>query len=180
MKIAAKKTAQGYLVSDKRCDLCEMPLLLMNGNLNCKVCPAIEKWTRKKNIKTSRELGDASALAEITLEETESYNHDLVDFAYNDSPKSKDYGQNSNGERGETNSKKSEHIDTLRLCKSSKAYIPINSAEYAGFHEAQGVVNIQPISDTEQDLHDVLSPCSILTTRFEVCCRANHFLSPVS
>ena len=49
MKVAAKKTAKGYLVSDERCDLCEMPLLSMNGNLSCKVCPAIEKWAQKKS-----------------------------------------------------------------------------------------------------------------------------------
>ena len=49
MKVAARKTAQGYLVSDKRCDMCEMPLLSMNSIVTCKVCPAIEKWAQKKS-----------------------------------------------------------------------------------------------------------------------------------
>ncbi len=49
MKVAARKTSQGYLVSDKRCDMCEMPLLSMNGIVLCKVCPAIEKWAQKKS-----------------------------------------------------------------------------------------------------------------------------------
>ena len=48
MKVAARKTAQGYLVSDERCKLCEMPLLSMNGQLACKVCPALAKLVTMK------------------------------------------------------------------------------------------------------------------------------------
>lgn len=48
MKVSAKKTAQGYHLSDERCDLCEMPLLSLNNIKTCKVCPAIEKLAQKK------------------------------------------------------------------------------------------------------------------------------------
>lgn len=165
MKILAKMTAHGFLISDKRCDLCEMPLLSMNGNLICKVCPALEKWARKKNNETSSELDVANTSAENAVEETESCDHDLADSVFNDTPNlflATDNGESES--KGESNTK-CESIDTLQLCEDSKVLNPINSAEYARSHKGQTVINIQPVSDTEQDLHDALSPCSILTTR---------------
>lgn len=47
-KVAAKKTAKGYTLSDENCTLCEMPLMTMNGKSECKVCPAIKKWLQRK------------------------------------------------------------------------------------------------------------------------------------
>lgn len=48
-KVAAKKTAKGYTVSDERCTTCEMPLMTMNGKSECKTCPAIKKWVQRQN-----------------------------------------------------------------------------------------------------------------------------------
>ena len=48
-KVAAKKTAKGYTLSDESCDQCEMPLMTLNGKSECKVCPAIKKWVQRKN-----------------------------------------------------------------------------------------------------------------------------------
>lgn len=73
MKVAAKKTAKGYLVSDERCDLCEMPLMSMYGNLSCKVCPAIEKWAQKKSeARLSIEFVDAHDTFESAEKQSES------------------------------------------------------------------------------------------------------------
>jgi hypothetical protein len=69
MKVAARKTAQGYLVSDERCELCEMPLLSMNDNVICKVCPAIRKWAQTKSeVGVSMNSVDACDAAETVQE----------------------------------------------------------------------------------------------------------------
>jgi hypothetical protein len=155
----------------------------MNGNLTCKVCPAIEKWARMKNNETSSELDFANTSVDNDVEEAKSCDHDLADSVFNDTPNLFLATNNSESEnKGESNGK-SESIDTLQLCEDTMVLNPINSAEYACSHNVQGVINIQPVSDTEQDLHDALSPCSILTTRndsFGVRCRAVRFSSYVS
>mmetsp|Transcript_32559 Transcript_32559/g.78837 ORF Transcript_32559/g.78837 Transcript_32559/m.78837 type:complete len:1006 (+) Transcript_32559:159-3176(+) len=48
-KVAAKKTAKGYTLSEESCNECEMPLMTMNDKSECKVCPAIKKWIQRKN-----------------------------------------------------------------------------------------------------------------------------------
>ena len=48
LKIAKKKCAEGYQLSDERCETCDMPLLSMNGQLACKVCPALAKLVTMK------------------------------------------------------------------------------------------------------------------------------------
>lgn len=48
-KVAAKKTSKGYTLSAERCELCTMPLMTLQGNSSCKVCPAIKKWLERKN-----------------------------------------------------------------------------------------------------------------------------------
>eukprot|EP00584_Thalassiosira_punctigera_P026545 CAMPEP_0172579308 /NCGR_PEP_ID=MMETSP1067-20121228/139178_1 /TAXON_ID=265564 ORGANISM="Thalassiosira punctigera, Strain Tpunct2005C2" /NCGR_SAMPLE_ID=MMETSP1067 /ASSEMBLY_ACC=CAM_ASM_000444 /LENGTH=1233 /DNA_ID=CAMNT_0013372023 /DNA_START=206 /DNA_END=3907 /DNA_ORIENTATION=- len=48
-KVAAKKTAKGYTLSDESCDVCEMRLMTLKGKSECKVCPAIKKWVQRKN-----------------------------------------------------------------------------------------------------------------------------------
>ena len=48
-KMAAKKTAKGYTLSEANCDMCEMPLMTLNGKSECKVCPAIKKWVQRQN-----------------------------------------------------------------------------------------------------------------------------------
>lgn len=166
MKIAAKKTSQGFLISDKRCDLCEMPLLSMYGNLICKVCPAIEKWARKKNSENAQEAG-LTSMSDITVEVTESCDHDLVESSFNndtrrlflarsDELESKDRIEKLDCETGKTHAK-SKSIGTARLFEDSLS--PTNSVEYASQDEQGEIVN------QENDTVQVLSPCSILTTR---------------
>ena len=78
MKVAARKTAQGYLVSDERCKLCEMPLLSMNDNVVCKVCPAIRKWAQTKSeVGVSANGVDACGAAETVQERAESHDDKL-------------------------------------------------------------------------------------------------------
>lgn len=56
-KVAAKKTSKGYTLSAERCDLCIMPLMTLQGNSSCKVCPAIKKWLERKNEGSGQEQG---------------------------------------------------------------------------------------------------------------------------
>jgi hypothetical protein len=78
MKVAARKTAQGYLVSDERCKLCEMPLLSMNDNVVCKVCPAIRKWAqRKSDVGVSTNGVDACGATETVQKRAESHDDKL-------------------------------------------------------------------------------------------------------
>ncbi|KAL9181450.1 hypothetical protein ACHAXT_010255 [Thalassiosira profunda] len=48
VKVAAKKTAKGYVLSEEACAKCEMPLLMLNGKSECKTCPAIAKWVQRQ------------------------------------------------------------------------------------------------------------------------------------
>lgn len=76
MKIAAKRSAQGYHVSDERCELCEMPLLSMNGgNATCKVCPALKKLIQMKNEKIVHNIDDDTRDAAETVD-TDSASRD--------------------------------------------------------------------------------------------------------
>jgi hypothetical protein len=79
MKVAARKTAQGYIVSEKRCEMCEMPLLSMNGIATCKVCPAIEKWTQKKSEYNVSNDNDAVRYNVATEKEPEAFANELDD-----------------------------------------------------------------------------------------------------
>lgn len=81
MKIAAKKSAEGYQLSDDRCEFCEMQLFAMNGNVTCKVCPALQKLVQMKNNGPGdqKEIDDARDTTEIVGEDTESRDTEAVD-----------------------------------------------------------------------------------------------------
>ena len=78
MKIAANKTTEGYFLSDERCDVCEMPLLSKNGNLECKVCPTIEKWVQMKNEVGFQMQDDDARDAAETFEKDAEYRDVLI------------------------------------------------------------------------------------------------------
>ena len=152
MKITAKKTLQGFLVSDKRCDLCEMPLLSMNDILTCKVCPAIEKWARKKKNNDSVSNEDTANMTVVpTLKEAESCDHELVDFVYRD----------------ETSKPNIIHAinETAPLANDEQLLSPKDASE----NECQNDVSEKMISQKlkiskVEEVYDTLSPCSILTS----------------
>lgn len=81
MKIAAKKSAEGYQLSDDRCEFCEMQLFAMNGNVTCKVCPALQKLVQMKHngVGDQREVDDARETTEIVGVDTESRDSEVVD-----------------------------------------------------------------------------------------------------
>lgn len=178
MKIAAKKTAQGYLVSDKRCDLCEMPLFSMNGNSMCKVCPAIEKWARK------RETGVARNKAEITVELTESCDN----YFFDDTPKqfiTTDNVESDNkgcaqrlGVKSGDDTANPEVINTESLVNESKVSSSPNPVECGhSHHRSDDIVNQDLNRGTDENLKDILSPCSVLTSKcnsFEVSMYVCH------
>lgn len=68
-KVAAKKTAKGYTLSDENCVTCEMSLMVMNGKKECKVCPAIKKWVQRKNEAECKEAVEARDADEVVEEE---------------------------------------------------------------------------------------------------------------
>jgi uncharacterized Zn finger protein (UPF0148 family) len=67
-KVAAKKTSKGYTLSAERCDLCKMPLMTLQGDSSCKVCPAIKKWLERKNEGSGQEqaVNDICGVEEST------------------------------------------------------------------------------------------------------------------
>ncbi len=72
-KVAAKKTSKGYTLSAERCILCEMPLMTLQGNSSCKVCPAIKKWLERKKEGNGQEQGvndtrDVEGYTEVVAE----------------------------------------------------------------------------------------------------------------
>lgn len=80
MKITAKKSAEGYQVSDERCESCEMPLLSMNGSLMCKVCPALQKLVQMKNEADTQNQGDDARDTTETVDvESSSRYNEIVD-----------------------------------------------------------------------------------------------------
>lgn len=88
-KVAAKKTAKGYTLSDESCDQCEMPLMTLNGKSECKVCPAIKKWVQRKNEANAQKkqaddareaVETANKEAEIREEEEEEAPVEIIDI----------------------------------------------------------------------------------------------------
>eukprot|EP00571_Detonula_confervacea_P000541 CAMPEP_0172318474 /NCGR_PEP_ID=MMETSP1058-20130122/34980_1 /TAXON_ID=83371 /ORGANISM="Detonula confervacea, Strain CCMP 353" /LENGTH=978 /DNA_ID=CAMNT_0013033317 /DNA_START=104 /DNA_END=3040 /DNA_ORIENTATION=+ len=71
-KVAAKKTAKGYTLSEESCVMCEMSLMTLNGKSECKVCPAIKKWVQRKNEATAvKEVDDVREVVETVEKESE-------------------------------------------------------------------------------------------------------------
>mmetsp|Transcript_39370 Transcript_39370/g.70882 ORF Transcript_39370/g.70882 Transcript_39370/m.70882 type:complete len:1285 (+) Transcript_39370:209-4063(+) len=105
-KVAAKKTAKGYTLSDESCASCEMPLMTLNGKSECKVCPAIKKWVQRKNESNNaiadarREVDDVREMVE-TVEEEDA---EIRDESPPDSPVDGDekYGYEKYGDEAPT------------------------------------------------------------------------------
>ena len=86
MKIVAKKAAEGYHISDERCELCEMPLLSMNGDkVMCKVCPALTKLIQIKNKEhVQSQDDDARDAAETVDVDSVSRDNEISDKGMDD------------------------------------------------------------------------------------------------
>lgn len=81
-KVIAKKVSRGYILLDDPCDECEMPLMELNGNVECKVCPAIMKWIRRQKSRqhcSEVEVRDAQESDEREVEETQRREENLVE-----------------------------------------------------------------------------------------------------
>lgn len=155
MKIAAKKTAQGYLLSDERCDKCEMPLLLMNGSLPCKVCPAIKKWVqRKSKVSTPKQADDALGMLETAVD-------DACGKLANADRSNGTQVMNSNENACEYNDAATPPEDGKEFIKEK---ITNDISRDCTYHQQK--------SAKAEELCEDSSPCSILTTNpeyFEVC-----------
>ncbi|KAL3772306.1 hypothetical protein ACHAW5_004911 [Stephanodiscus triporus] len=80
-KVAAKKTGKGYILSSEHCKTCEMPLMMLQGQSSCKVCPAIKKWAERKNEGSGQEqrADDTRDVVEYTEVVTEIRDEAPVD-----------------------------------------------------------------------------------------------------
>ncbi len=85
-KVIAKKVSRGYVLLDDPCDGCGMPMMELNGQVECKVCPAIMKWIRRQKSRQlccDVEVRDAQESDEREVEETREDN--LVENVFEES-----------------------------------------------------------------------------------------------
>lgn len=101
MKVTARKTVQGYLVSNERCDTCEMHLMSINGNFTCKVCPAIEKWVqRKTEVEVRSHIDGVYARVNTGEKDSENHDHYPVEENYSSNPVKSTYRMESDNADG--------------------------------------------------------------------------------
>mmetsp|Transcript_6324 Transcript_6324/g.12505 ORF Transcript_6324/g.12505 Transcript_6324/m.12505 type:complete len:1208 (-) Transcript_6324:266-3889(-) len=84
-KVIAKKVSRGYILLDDPCDGCGMPLMELNGKVECKVCPAIAKWIRRQKSRQlccEVEVRDAQESDERGVEETQRRDENHVENVF--------------------------------------------------------------------------------------------------